>query len=565
MKTMKLFAAAITMAALFAGCKPDEKQLTVSTKDIDPVVLSGPDEAIVLSVDNAEALAMTLNWTDNSTVSSTGVTIAKNSIVNTLQFAAADSFDNAVEQLTDTEQTSKQFTVSELNSLVNRLGFKGDVASDLKIRMKSVLAQSQNPVYSNVLTVSVTPYSVDMSRGVILNKAREDSGMWLYSENSDGIYRGFMGVSDWYNFWLQEGNGVLWGNLGVDGKPFYLSSDEDHWNFWFPGKAGCYYAVIDTQKQEWSALYIPSLTVSGDVSGEMTFNKSSNTWTMDITTSASSLAVQISGTGAQYNTATGTDDDKAVATAVGFGQNGEKISFGGSASTITVPVTATGEVSLILDLSDPANWTCTAGLKSEESKIAETIWLAGDDDGRTGSDWGFNSFLRLYDEESLNYAAAVDFNSLWGYKIFEEKDNWADSYGAAAEATAESGNLVFSGGDNIPAPSGLHVLDVDLKHLTYSTFAVTDAWVAGFNDVWDLVKMTATETPGVFTASVSLTAGATPWGFKVLLDEEWNKYFGNTADGKLLFSNEGKELDASYSGDYTLTVNLCTCTWELTK
>lgn len=565
MKTTRLFAAAIALAALFTGCKDKEQQMTVSTKDIDPVVLSGPDEDVVLTVDNAESLAMTLNWSDNSKVSSTGVTIAKNSIVNTLQFSAEESFEKVVEQVTEAEQTSKQFTVDELNSLVIRLGFKGEEASTLYIRMKSVLAQNQTPVYSNVISILVTPYTVDMSCGVILNKAKEDSGMRLYSADSDGVYRGFMGVADWYNFWLQEGNGVLWGNLGVDGKPFYLSSDEDHWNFWFPGKAGCYYAVIDTQKQEWSALHIPALTVSGDVSGEMTFDKASTTWSLDITTSASSITVQISGTGALYNTTTQTDDDAAVATAVGFGQNGNTIVFGETASSITVPVSVSGEVALKLNLSDPKNWICEVGERSAGgSSVAETIWLAGDDDGRTGS-WGFNTFLRLYNEESLNYAAAVDFNSLWGYLIYAEKDNWDDKYGAAAEATAESGNLVKGGGDNIPAPSGLYVLDVDLKHLTYSTVAVTDAWMAGLNDDWTLQKMNATETPGVFTLAVSVTSGATPWGFKVLLDEEWSKYFGNTADGKLLFANEGKALDASYSGDYTLTVNLCTGTWELAK
>lgn len=563
---MKLFAAAIVSAALLAGCKNPEEQVTVSTKDIDPVVLSGPDDDIVLSVDNADALAMTLNWSDNSTISSTGVTVAKNSIVNTLQFGADETFATVVEQATDAGQTSKQFTVGELNSLAARLGFQGEVKSTLNIRMKSVLAQNQNPVYSNVITVGLTPYTVDMSHGIILNTAKEDTGVRLYSAASDGVYTGFMGVASWYNFWLQEGNGVVWGNLGVDGKPFYLSSDEDHWNFWFPGQAGCYYTVIDTDKQEWSALHIPALTVSGDVSGEMTFDKPTNTWFLDITTSAASLTVQIAGTGAQYNTSTGTDDASAVAAAVGFAQDGGKIVFTENASPITVTVGASGEVALKLILSDPENIVCEVGERSEGSSIAESIWLAGDDDGRTGSGWAFNTSLRLYNDEYLNYAAAVDFNSLWGYMIYGEKDNWDDKYGAAEEATAESGNLVKGGGNNIPAPSGLYVLDVSLKHLNYSTVPVTDVWMAGLNDDWaNLQKMEATETPGVYTLAVSVTSGATPWGFKILLDEEWSKYFGNTADGALLFANEGKALDSSYSGDYTLTVNLCAGTWELAK
>lgn len=566
MKTIKIIAAIVAFAAMFAGCNKDGEIVTLSVKDIEPVVLSGPDEGLVLSIDNAASLAMTLNWSDNGTLAATDadVKLPNNTIVNTLQFCADDKFENAIEQATDAGQISKQYTVDELNSLVTRLGFPGEVCSTLYIRVKSVLANNQDAIYSNVLNVSVTPYIIDMSKGIILNTANEDTGVRLYSAASDGVYSGFMGVASWYNFWMQEGNGIVWGNLGVDGKAFYISSADDHWNFWFPGQSGCYYTIVDTRKLEWSALYIPSLTVSGDVSGEMVYDKASNTWSLDITTSASSLTVQISGIGAQYNTATQTDDAAAVQTAIGFGQSGDKIVFGESASSITVPVSKSGDVALILNLSDPQNWICEVGDRSEGSTTPDKIWLSGDDDGRTGG-WAFNTYLRLYNEEYLNYASAVDFNSLWGYLIYGEKDNWDSSYGAADGGTAEGGSLISGGGGNIPAPSGLYVLDVSLKSLTYSTVPVTDVWQAGLNDNWDLQKMTATSTPGVYTLPVSVTSGGTPWGFKILLDENWSKYFGNTADGNLFFANEGKSIDASYSGDYTLTVNLCTGTWELVR
>lgn len=55
-----------------------------------------------------------------------------------------------------------------------------------------------------------------------------------------------------------------------------MSSENDsdkRWNFWFPGRSGCYYVDVNTSKKVWSALYIPSLTVAGDVAGEMTFDR----------------------------------------------------------------------------------------------------------------------------------------------------------------------------------------------------------------------------------------------------------------------------------------------------
>lgn len=64
------------------------------------------------------------------------------------------------------------------------------------------------PVYSNIVKVSVTPYTIDMGMGYILNTDKEETGVVLYSDASDGDYKGFMGLTPWYNFYLKEGNGA---------------------------------------------------------------------------------------------------------------------------------------------------------------------------------------------------------------------------------------------------------------------------------------------------------------------------------------------------------------------
>ena len=57
-------------------------------------------------------------------------------------------------------------------------------------------------------------------------------------------------------------------------------------------------------------------------------------------------------------------------------------------------------------------------------------------------------------------------------------------------------------------------------HLTYSLTSVQTVYYSGFNDNWDLHALTATDTPGVYTATVDIT-GETPWGFQIVLDEAW--------------------------------------------
>ena len=38
------------------------------------------------------------------------------------------------------------------------------------------------PVYSNIVKVSVTPYTIDMGMGYILNTDKEETGVVLYSD-----------------------------------------------------------------------------------------------------------------------------------------------------------------------------------------------------------------------------------------------------------------------------------------------------------------------------------------------------------------------------------------------
>ncbi|HBG56912.1 MAG TPA: DUF5114 domain-containing protein [Porphyromonadaceae bacterium] len=548
----------VSIFVVISSCEKDGDFLTTTGGGV--VTLQGSTEDIVLNYDAADDLALTIYWTDNGEISlsNPGVLAPENAIANTIQLAANADFSNAVEQRAEDGIFQHQYTHYELNAQLSRLGMEGGVSYPLYIRIRSEIGNNMPPAYSNVITMSVTPYLIDMSVGYILDSAMGETGRTLYSATSNGIYEGFLGVTAWYNWYLREGEGSVWGNDGVDGTAFIASKETSHWNFWFPGQAGSYYTILNTTAREWSALHIPTLTVAGDVNGEMTFDRTANRWSYAFNNTATgTINVTISGTGKQYNLTTGTDDAAATDTPIGFSGTPEKLTFGNNATPITVPVSGTGSVTLILDLSNPQQWllTVTEG-SSTPIEIPPLLYLSGVDDGTSGS-WTFDNYLRLFNEDALGYGGGCNVNSLWGYKFYNEKDNWSDAYGMAEGGTALAGSLLFGGGVNITAPqAGLYLIEMYKKALTYKLTPISSVSYSGLDDDWTLHTMTPTETVGVYSAQVTI-AGPSPWGFQIILNENWDLKFGGS-NGELILYGGNLTNDASLSaGTYTLTVDVC--------
>lgn len=564
MNKTKYFLLSLLAVLSSASCSTDAD--LISSSGAQAVELDGSGD-VVLDKNHKPDLALTLYWTDNSRLSTSDerVQAPAGTTANTLQFAGTEDFSSPVEVLTKAGSTSLQYTVEALNTLAGRLGLAGDTPSPLYIRMKSVLANNLDPVYSNVYRIQVTPYRIDMSRAFILASDRTDTGRRLSSPESDGIYRGFVGAAGWYNWWLQEGDGTLWGNVGDDGggKAFAAGSGETHWNFWFPGPSGCYYTVVNTPRQEWSALYIPSLSVSGAIEGEMTYDRKTGRWTLPFhAASAGEVRIRISGTGRQYNVSTGTDDEAALRTDVAFGMENGKITFGSVPTDITVQVPSAGDQTLMLDLSDPTGWTCTAGKGSTSEEVPGKLYILGNDDL-----WDYTEYLTLYDEDNLCYAAAVSFNSSWGYYFSKAYQDWTE---IDQDPATEEKKLTVKG-RNIPQPGkGLYVVCASLGWMNYwypMDEAVTEVAYAGFNDSWEPVGMRAVEgRPGVYTATVAATAG-TPWGAQILLNGSWTHFFGTQGDGTLRWGRKGTSAPKGWKvgKTYTFTVDLCKGTYTLTE
>ena len=563
--TLKLAAGALLLSA--SACSNDGD--TIYSNGMDQALLQSAGGDIVLDKDHLGALALTVYWNENGniTLSDPRVAAPDYAVTNTVQFSATDDFSQIVEETMNDGVYYRQFTVGELNSIVSRLGFEGGVKRTLYIRVKSSLSANVEPKYSNIITANVTPYTIDMTVGFILDASQNDTGNSLWSPASDGVYSGFVGAAAWANWWLREGNNTVWGNDGVTGTAFVLGNSTtglDIWNFWYPGVAGCYYTVVDTKINEWSALLIPELNLGGDISGSMAYDRKTNKWTYTFTSAAArTLNVTLSGTGKLYNATTGTDDAAAIDTPVAFSGQADALTFGSSSGTIAVDVPV-GETTLVLDLTNPRAWTLAAGEGAPEpvEEAATRLYLSG-----VYGDWTFDWYVNLYNEDELCYGAVLPVNSEWGYRIYKEIDGWDDYYTMVAGGNGYEGSLQVGGEGNIYAPdAGLYLFDISLSNMTYRLTSVTKVSYTGLNDDWNLYEMTATDTPCVYTAQVTKSAN-TPWGVKIVLNDNWDLYFGgNGTPGELALYRDGFEGDNDLAnGTYTLTVDLAKGTYSYSK
>lgn len=567
MKTIKHFLIAILSIAAFTGCEKDGDLITLS--GLEQSELMATESTVVLTQETSAEHALSLAWTTSTLTVSNPNMSAPNVLSTTLQVSATEDFSGTIQESVE-DNLSHTYTGAQLNTVAKNLGATPGEATAVYFRLAASVGDNMAPVYSNVVTVNITTYEIDMSIGFILDSEQQATGVTLYSADSDGQYLGFMGATSWSNFFLKEGDGTIWGNDAVSGTAFETSSDDGSWNCWFPGLGGCYYVDFNTNKKNWAATYIPTLTLTGDLTGEMTFDRPNNKWTYLFTATSTSMTIQIAGNGKLFNLSTGAGDGTdAVAEdqPVAFVMNGDQLELASAGSDLTITVPQAGEYTLTLDLSNPTAWTLEAVEGSEEPVVVNPyIYLPGVDDGTSGN-WTFDNALSLYNEDALAYAGVVNVNSLWGYTINIEKDNWDDKY-TLASGDGTSGTLVFQGADNIPAPTaGLYLVDVSLSGLTYNlTTLGNEIWVVGLDDKWEFdVPLTATGTAGEYSGQITF-AGASPWGFKILLAfDDWDHYYGGS-NGELYYQGGNITDDASLAaGTYTMTVNLIDGTYSITQ
>ena len=228
MKTLKSIFAFMMLLLAVTSCEKDGDNIYLSSPEGGALTATTSD--VVLTKDLRSTIVLSLAWTRSELKVSDASMSAPNILQTTLQASASSDFSGTIQESSETA-LSKAYTGAELNTLVKNLGLTAGNAAPVYFRLSVKTGDNMTPVYSNVVPVNITAYTIDMSVGFILDSKKLDTGNTLYSAASDGIYKGFLGAGAWYNYYLMEGDDTTWGNLGQDNSAFKCSSADSKWNF----------------------------------------------------------------------------------------------------------------------------------------------------------------------------------------------------------------------------------------------------------------------------------------------------------------------------------------------
>lgn len=574
MKTIKYLFAVIATVLSFTSCEEDGDKIYLQSLSGNELIASTTD--VTLNADVAQQIVLSFAWTDQTIVISDENVGTAAKVVASLEASLSEDFSGTVSE-TETTSLSHAFTGAELNTIANTVGATIGQSNAIYFRLGSATGTNIPSAYSNVVKVNVTPYEMDMNTGIILDASKNATGETLYSANADGIYSGFIVANAWENFYMREGNGMVWGNIGEDGKPFVLSNESTQWNMWYPNASGCYYVTVNTQDEEWSALHVSSLTVSG-LAGEdvaMTLNESSNEWLATFTADgAESRTITISGQGELFNATTGTDSGQS--TSIAFAMNGESLSLAETAGSINVEVPQAGECTIRLNLSDPTNWTVAVEAGGAEIPVTYPETLDVVCYSNDGSET-FMTTLRLTDSANGIYTGTYSGEYRSEINIVDRTNGvW---YGcdptdnSKLSSADDKWNIWFDG-------SGAVSITVNLSEMTwYYTSATYPSSLSIYkfedNTLGDkVIDLSSTDQEGVFTGVLQ---GLYNYNFKfvdnngVSYGDYWDdsdpygRELVNASDAGGLWIEDENGSKWNSEVNLTIIVDFTTMTWSYTE
>lgn len=266
----------------------------VVASGFDNPTLSATTEAVVLSEQEKDALALQLSWNIEEIQLSGGYSGDSGPMRKTIQFSHDEAFSTIVRRL-EVRNASLSYTNALLNDLVLSMGFEPDESRTLYVRIETQLSANVAPQYSNVLGIAITPYTPAGAADYLYMATNDFSAFpWkLCARLEDGRYDGFVRVDQWYNFFLTTEESAhaenVYGSYPEDGSQYRLHAGTDRWNLW-TSNGGYLYLQANLNNLTWSETVINSLSATGDFNGwstsatPLTYDSARNVWTATITT-----------------------------------------------------------------------------------------------------------------------------------------------------------------------------------------------------------------------------------------------------------------------------------------
>lgn len=490
------------------------------------------------------------------------------SITYTLQMDSAEGDFSSPVDLMTTQELSASPLVGDVNNALLGLGYEPDVAAGVQFRVRSTVDGGVDPVFTNVVSTTITPYLAVFPPLYIVGDAQSwDLGAALeLSSTGPGAYEAigsFVEGGKFRMFATPSWDAEQWGWSFFEGgsvSGLLINGEDGDSNFLFEGASGVYKIAINLNSKtiilEESEL--PTLFIIGD----------GQAWDLQQAASLAYLG------GSKYEgTAVFQKDgyfrlfEKADWGATQYG--GSYFADGSVPETFTAAGDGddnfifTGETAEYLVTVDMDNLIITTEVAAA---YPAALYLVGDDQS-----WSFANSPTFTDVGGGTFEATADFTNGATFRFFEEVDNWSDAYGydffaegaidedlgAAGDADA---NFVFNGTD------GTYTITVSFsdKTITVEPYAAypSSLFLVGDDQGWSFANSPtfADMGNGVFEAtSVAFTNGATFRFFEEVdnwADAYGAGYFTGGLMGEIAAKGDGDD-NITYSGaDASLKVTV---------
>jgi hypothetical protein len=354
MKKIIFQLSALVLCLIFiSSCTDNDLKYTASAPAAGEFNLTTSLDSIVLhEIGGGAHTAIAFQWDSLVYKVSTAVTY-------TIQIDTLNgNFTSPLEEEIATNKYKISYSDSILNKkCLNLLKLKPDIQNLVQVRIKANLAFGNMPVYSNVKTLKITPFSVKKIVSYLYMPG-DVSGGWsnyttmICSKENDGKYEGYVQAAQWANFKFTDkadGSGTFYGSSATLGLTA-LDATSAQWNIWFD--TGGYFLVkADLNIMTWNKTAITSFCVTGDfnswslTANPMTYDAVNKVWTATCDLSTIGYGIQIianSDWGYKY----GNND--------GSKNSGELI-IGGA----NIVPTLNGSRTVTMDLSHPEKYTFT--------------------------------------------------------------------------------------------------------------------------------------------------------------------------------------------------------------
>ena len=150
-----LFAFAAVL--FFYSCKKDEDKIIFEGGTAPVLTVSTPGP-MVLNRNNANNLAIRLNWTNPNYKFSTGVSSQNVNYTLQVDTTGANFTNPSKQEISISNDLSKEFTVKDWNAIFSKMNLLENIPHNIEFRIKAVLGDGTVPLYSNLIKMVVTPY-----------------------------------------------------------------------------------------------------------------------------------------------------------------------------------------------------------------------------------------------------------------------------------------------------------------------------------------------------------------------------------------------------------------------